>query len=91
MRSADFLNTEPFPKISFFSKAIKQDNGHFKAIGNLQIAAYQKEVTIPFTFHKGELKGSFSINRLEFEVGSKFPAFFIGRIVLVDFYCKTAD
>lgn len=46
LRSADFLETEKFPTISFKSKRVKKDGKKIDVIGDLTIHGVTKEVTL---------------------------------------------
>lgn len=77
LRSDDYFDTEKYPKImmksvSFTVSKDKKDSyvGQF----DLTIKGTTKRVAVPFTFTKSGntavFKGSFTINRLDFKVGS---------------------
>lgn len=46
LRSADFLETEKFPTISFKSKRVKKDGKKLDVVGDLTIHGVTKEVTL---------------------------------------------
>ncbi|RMH69997.1 MAG: polyisoprenoid-binding protein [Gemmatimonadetes bacterium] len=48
LRSADFLDAETYPTITFVSKQIKKQGKGYLAIGDLTIRDVTKEVEIPF-------------------------------------------
>ena len=55
LRSADFIDAEKHPKITFHSKrvsgAFKKPGDRFKVLGDLTIRGTTKEVTLDATFH----------------------------------------
>ena len=75
LKSADFLDVEKFPKIKFTSKKIEKSGDGYAVTGDLTIKDVTKEITFPFTFanhgNRGVFKGSFAINRREYNVGGK--------------------
>ena len=75
LRKPEYFDVEKFPKITLQSTKIVKTgpityNGTFK----LTLKGVTKEVTIPFNFmrlpDKTEFKGNFTINRLDYGVGS---------------------
>jgi len=79
----DFFNVSAFPKISFQSSSIKKEKGMYIAVGKLSMLKETKEISIPFTFENDVFDGSFSLNRKDYNLGSKFPGFFIGNSVQI--------
>jgi polyisoprenoid-binding protein YceI len=70
----DYFDPVNYPMVRYRSASIERTaDGHFLSRGTLTIKGREKQVPIPFTFvvdgKKGHIKGSFSINRLEFGVG----------------------
>ena len=50
LRSADFLDAENFPEITFKSKRVQGTNERFKLTGDLTIRGTTKEITLDVTF-----------------------------------------
>jgi polyisoprenoid-binding protein YceI len=75
LKKADYFHVEQFPLISFVSTKITQSStaGSLNVVGNLTLKGITKEVAFNFTatpVNKGyRLKGSFTLNRLDFKVG----------------------
>jgi polyisoprenoid-binding protein YceI len=69
-----YLDSDKHPLISFHSEKIQKDGKGFKAIGDLTIKGVKKNIEIPFTFsetgNNGIFKGSFTIQRQDYSVGS---------------------
>lgn len=63
-----------YPKITFKTIKIESTTSGFVAIGNLTIKGITKTIKLPFTYTKtnsGSLfKGTFEINRLDYNIGS---------------------
>lgn len=91
LKSKDFFFVSEHPAIQFQSSSIKGNNKSFTVSGSLKILGVSKNVVIPFTFSNGLFEGHFSINRLDFNLGKKFPAFFVGKNVDIEIKCKTQN
>jgi polyisoprenoid-binding protein YceI len=76
LKKADYFYVKEFPKIRMTSTLITK-KGKGKYIGNfdLMIKDIKKNIAIPFTLSEKNsvyaLKGGFSINRLDFNLGEK--------------------
>ncbi|MEN0006425.1 MAG: YceI family protein [Bacteroidota bacterium] len=90
LKNADFFAVEQYPTICFKSTAIEKTATGYQATGNLIMLGTTKEISIPFTFQQGTFTGSFSINRMDYQLGSKFPAFIVGKTVQITIACKVA-
>ncbi|MCU0325477.1 MAG: YceI family protein [Spirosomaceae bacterium] len=77
IRGGEYFDVEKYPKISMVSTKIEKGTKENEYIGyfNLTIKKTTKNVKIPFTFVQNgtnaQLKGTFQINRLDYEVGEK--------------------
>ncbi|MEM6698578.1 MAG: YceI family protein [Bacteroidota bacterium] len=89
LRKEDFFSVEQYPEITFKSTSVRKANGQFTTTGNLTLLGVTKAIEIPFTFKDGVFEGNFSLNRLDYALGKKFPAFFIGKTINVSIHCKT--
>lgn len=69
-RGKKWFNAKKYPNITFESSKITKSNIGYKVTGILEIHGTKKEVTIPFTFSDNTFSGKFSINRMDFGVGS---------------------
>ncbi|GHN02529.1 hypothetical protein WSM22_40180 [Cytophagales bacterium WSM2-2] len=75
LRDADFLDVSKYPLIRFVSSEITASNtsGTFLMRGQLTLKNHSKEISFPFTAtsitNGFQFKGSFVINRQDFEVG----------------------
>jgi polyisoprenoid-binding protein YceI len=77
LRSANFLDVEKFPEITFKSKSVEKTGNGFVAHGTLTIHGVGKDVDLPFTLNgvvdtgRGKLLGAeagLTINRQEYGV-----------------------
>ena len=76
LKKADYFNVKDFPKIRMTSTLItKKGKGKYIGDFELMIKDIKKNVSIPFTLSSKNnvytLKGEFSINRLDFNLGEK--------------------
>ena len=83
LKSMDFFYVKEFPKISFKSTTIQQENDHFVAIGKLTILNNTKEFSIPFNHENGYLNATFSIERSDYKLGVKLPSFVAANTVQI--------
>lgn len=88
LKSNDFFYVKEFPKIKFQSTKILKEKDQFLAIGQLTILNKTKEVSIPFSSENKSLKGNFSLNRLDYDLGKKFPTFIVGKTVQISVITK---
>ena len=76
LKSADFLDVEKHPEITFKSKSVMKTDDGYRMVGNLTIHGVTKEVTIPFTLvgpveamgTRIGLEASLTIKRLDYGV-----------------------
>jgi polyisoprenoid-binding protein YceI len=88
LKSNDFFYVKEFPKIKFQSAKIIKEKDHFLAIGQLTILNKTNEVSIPFSYENKSIKGNFSLNRLDYDLGKKFPSFIVGNTVQISINTK---
>lgn len=86
LKSNDFFYVKEFPIISFQSTSIKKENDHFIAVGELTMLNKTQEIRIPFISQNGALIGNFKINRLDYELGKKFPTYIVGKTVQINIH-----
>lgn len=70
LRSADFLDVENFPEITFKSKRVQGTKERFKVTGDLTIRGTTKEITLDVTF-EGEGKDPWGGERVGFAATGK--------------------
>ncbi len=70
LRSADFLDTEKFPVITFKSKRIEGSKEQFRVTGDLTIRGTTKEITLDVTF-EGKGKDPWGGERVGFAATGK--------------------
>ncbi|HEY4323679.1 MAG TPA: YceI family protein [Mucilaginibacter sp.] len=72
-KSDKWFDAEKYPTIKFTSSSITKASAGFLATGTLDIHGVQKQVNIPFTFDNNEFKGSFEVNRMDYNVNTAEP------------------
>lgn len=83
LRTADYLEVETYPTITFKSKRVERANGGYRLIGDLTIHGVTREVALEGRFlgeatdNRGVLRRGFTasgvINRTDFGVGPAGP------------------
>lgn len=68
--SAKWFDAEQFPTINFTSQKISKTDEGYEALGILEMHGVAKEFTMPFTFNNERFTSSFSVNRLDYNIGS---------------------
>lgn len=69
-RGDNWFQAEKYPTINFTSqKFLKVANG-FQAEGTLDMHGVKKTITIPFTFSANTFKAKFSVNRMDYGIGT---------------------
>src|SRR5919202_1271675 len=94
LRTADYLEVDKYPTITFQSKRIEPKNGHYRVIGDLTIHGVTREVELDGQFHgevtdnRGLQRRGFSatgtIKRNDFGVGSQGGAVANDLVLTID-------
>jgi polyisoprenoid-binding protein YceI len=76
LRKPDYFDSDKYPKITLQSTKIEKTGPiSFKGYFKLTIKGITRDVVIPFNFirivEKTEIKGSFTLNRRDYNIGSK--------------------
>ncbi len=69
-RSENWFDAEKYPEIRFRSSSIVKVTNGYETRGTLDLHGVQKEIAIPFTFLQDTFKGTFSLNRLDYNLGA---------------------
>jgi polyisoprenoid-binding protein YceI len=88
LKSEDFFFVREHQKICFQSTSIQKANNSYQSIGKLSILGVTNEVSIPFTVREDVFEGQFSINRLDYKLGKKFPTWFVGKSIQIAITCN---
>lgn len=68
--SDKWFDAEKFPTIKFKSSSFKKTDKGYTVKGIMNIHGVNKEVSVPFTFSNNTFKAMFSVNRLDYLVGT---------------------
>ncbi|MES2588017.1 MAG: YceI family protein [Bacteroidota bacterium] len=65
-----WLNAKKFPKITFNSSKFSKTANGYQVKGTLELHGVKKQITIPFTFSSNTFKGNFTVNRMDYGIGT---------------------
>ena len=68
-----WFDAEKYPTIHFTSSSFAKTADGYSVTGTLDMHGVQKEITIPFTFNNNVFAGSFSVNRLDYNINTAEP------------------
>lgn len=68
--SKKWFDAKTYPLITFNSSKFRKIDSGYVVTGTLEIHGTQKEISIPFTFSDNTFQGEFSVNRMDFGVGT---------------------
>ena len=68
--SDKWFDAEQFPIIEFQSTKFSKSETGYSVTGKLKMHGVEKEISIPFTFKNDVFASSFSVNRLDYNVGT---------------------
>jgi|TARA_R110000737_G_scaffold352891_1_gene400898 polyisoprenoid-binding protein YceI len=68
--SDKWFDADKFPNIEFKSKSFTKSKTGYTVTGSLKMHGIEKSVTIPFTFSSNTFKAKFSVNRLDYKIGT---------------------
>lgn len=69
-KSKKWFDADTYPNITFQSKSVAKDGAEYLVTGTMNIHGVAKEMTIPFSFNGDAFSSKFSVNRLDFGVGT---------------------
>lgn len=69
-KNEKWFDAKNYPVITFTSSKFTKSDTGYEVTGTLEIHGTKKEVSIPFTFSNNIFTGNFSVNRMDFGVGS---------------------
>ena len=68
--SDKWFDAEKYPNITFKSSSVSKAGDAFIVTGVMNIHGVSKEMTIPFAFNNNSFSSQFSVNRMDFGVGT---------------------
>jgi len=69
LRNEDYFHVDKYPAICFQSESLEEVEGGFLILGQLTMLGVTRDVEIPFNYENGQLSGTLSINRFDFDLG----------------------
>ena len=69
-KSDKWFDADTYPTIEFSSNSFAKTEKGYSVTGKMKIHGVEKELTIPFTFSENVFKSKFSVNRLDYNVGT---------------------
>jgi polyisoprenoid-binding protein YceI len=69
-RGSDWFDAEKYPTINFVSTKVEKSGDGYTVYGNLTMHGITKQIQIPFTFSSNKFTGSFSVNRMDYQIGT---------------------
>ncbi len=87
LRTKDFFDVAQFPLICFHSESAREENGTIYVTGNLTLHGVTKQIEVPLSINGNEISGSFTVKRLDFDLGKETNTFLIGDEVKIQVMC----
>lgn len=81
LREEEYFDVERFPEICYVSDIISPADNGFVTRGKLTIKGVTRIVTIPFVKDGNTLRGTLSLNRLDYNVGEGVSTFLVSNPV----------
>ncbi len=69
-KSDKWFDVKQYPEIRFKSTKITKTNTGYLVTGTLDMRGVKKEISFPFTFVNNTFSGSFTIKRLDYNIGT---------------------
>lgn len=69
-KSKKWFDAKNHPNIAFKSSAFSKTDSNFVVTGTMKIRGIEKEISIPFTFAQNVFQAQFSVNRLDYQIGT---------------------
>lgn len=87
LKNKDFFDVNNYPVICFKSGYIVKMRESYITRGKLTMHGITREVTIPFIFTGHMLKGTFSLKRLDYDIGSTTGTLLVSDEVEITITC----
>jgi polyisoprenoid-binding protein YceI len=69
-KGSKWFDAEKYPTINFISTKFSKTAQGYLVDGNLTMHGITKQIQIPFTFSNNSFSGNFSVNRMDYQVGT---------------------
>lgn len=88
LRNDDFLAVDHFPSICFTASSIEfVSENQILAKGKLTLHGITREIEIRLRKVENAWKGTFQVNRFDYEIGLKYGPFMIGEVISLEVTC----
>jgi len=87
LKESDYFDVEKFPAICYVSDIISRNDQGFVTRGKLTMKGITRTVTIPFVNEGNTLRGTLSLNRLDYNVGNGVSTFLVSNPVELEIIC----
>jgi polyisoprenoid-binding protein YceI len=92
LRSANFFETDKYPEMRFQSTKVEKVGDQLQVTGNLTMKGITRQVTLPITLAKAEIKGktrlgietSTTLNRFDYNVSFDSTGATVGKEIKID-------
>ena len=84
LKEEEYFDVEKYPDICYVSDIISRNNNGFITRGKLTIKGVTRIVSIPFVKEGNTLRGTFSLNRLDYNVGEGVSTFLVSNQVSLE-------
>ena len=84
LKEDEYFDVERYPDICYVSDIISRTDDGFITRGKLAIKGVTRIVSIPFVKEGNTLRGSFSLNRLDYNVGEGVSTFLVSNQVSLE-------
>jgi len=91
LRSANYFETETYPRICFNSEIIHRTEEGYRTTGKLTMHGVTGDVIIDFTLIEGIFRGRLAVMRYDYNIGLQTGTFTVGNQVDMDIYCVLED
>lgn len=90
LRKEDFFEVATYPNICFVSSKVQKKGSGYSVEGKLTMHGVTKTVKIPFDYKNKTLKGTITLQRLDYGVGGE-GGFMVGKEVDITIFCVLKD
>ncbi|MFW5687910.1 MAG: YceI family protein [Bacteroidota bacterium] len=87
LRDEKYFHVAEYPEICFVSDNISRSDDGYRTRGELTLKGVTRSITIPFEKEGNILRGSFSLNRFDYNVGEGVGTFLIAETAEVTIEC----
>ena len=87
LQQEEWFNANAFPRLCFQSYEISRTTNGYKASGTITLKGKTQKISVILQLENNLLKGSFKLNRLDFDIGNDTSTFTVGNEVVINVQC----